>query len=67
MSNRKAKLDIIGFLTIITIVFTILKITDVITWSWWLVSSPILIPFGLILTYLVLAGLLFMIKQLQEE
>jgi hypothetical protein len=67
MSSRKAKLDTIGFLTIITIVFTILKITDVITWSWWLVSSPILIPFGLILTYLVLAGLLFMIKQLQEE
>jgi hypothetical protein len=67
MSSRKAKLDTIGFLTIITIVFTILKITNVITWSWWLVSSPILIPFGLILTYLVLAGLLFMIKQLQEE
>lgn len=65
--SRKTKLDIIGFLTIITIVFTILKITNVITWSWWLVSSPILIPFGLILTYLVLAGLLFMIKQLQEE
>ncbi|OXA97942.1 hypothetical protein B0A62_03250 [Flavobacterium hydatis] len=56
-----------GFLTIVTIVFTILKITNLITWSWWLVSSPILIPFGLVLTYLVLAGLLFMIKQLQEE
>ncbi|MET3021513.1 hypothetical protein [Flavobacterium hydatis] len=67
MSNRKAKLDTIGFLTIVTIVFTILKITNLITWSWWLVSSPILIPFGLVLTYLVLAGLLFMIKQLQEE
>ncbi|MEA9414375.1 hypothetical protein [Flavobacterium sp. PL02] len=65
--SRKAKLDTIGFLTIITIIFTVLKITNVITWSWWLVSSPILIPFGLILTYLVLAGLLFMIKQLQEE
>lgn len=67
MRSRKAKLDTIGFLTIITIVFTVLKITNVITWSWWLVSSPILIPFGLVLTYLVLAGLLFMIKQLQEE
>lgn len=67
MSSRKAKLDTIGFLTIITIVFTILKITNLITWSWWLVSSPILIPFGLVLIYLVLAGLLFMIKQLQEE
>jgi hypothetical protein len=67
MSSRKAKLDTIGFLTIVTIVFTILKITNLITWSWWLVSSPILIPFGLVLTYLVLAGLLFMIKQLQEE
>jgi hypothetical protein len=67
MSSRKTKLDTIGVLTIVTIVFTILKITNLISWSWWLVSSPILVPFGLILTYLVLAGLLFMIKQLQEE
>lgn len=67
MSSRKTKLDTIGVLVIVTMVFTILKITNLISWSWWLVSSPILIPFGLILTYLVLAGLLFMIKQLQEE
>ncbi|MCC9071228.1 hypothetical protein LNQ49_06425 [Flavobacterium sp. F-65] len=67
MSSRKTKLDTIGVLTIVTIVFTILKITNLISWSWWLVSSPIIVPFGLILTYLVLAGLLFMIKQLQEE
>ena len=29
-----------GFLTVLTIVFVILKLVNVITWSWWLVLLP---------------------------
>jgi hypothetical protein len=34
----------IGFLGALTIVFIVLKLTGVITWSWWWVLSPIWIP-----------------------
>ena len=30
-----------GFLETLTIVFIVLKLTEVVTWSWWMVFSPI--------------------------
>lgn len=35
----------IGFSSALCLVFITLKLTDQITWSWWLVISPILIDF----------------------
>ncbi len=52
-------------LILITIIFSILKLTNLISWSWWLVCSPLVIPFGSVLIYLVTAGLFFMLKQLK--
>ncbi len=40
-----------GFLTLLLLVFITLKLTGVITWSWWLVTLPFTAP-------LVLAGVL---------
>lgn len=34
----------IGAAHILTIIFVILKLTETITWSWWLVLLPSLIP-----------------------
>ena len=31
-----------GFLETLTIVFVVLKLLDVIAWSWWLVFSPLI-------------------------
>jgi phosphoglycerol transferase MdoB-like AlkP superfamily enzyme len=42
----------IGIGTITGVVFIVLKLTDVIDWSWWWVLSPFWIP-------LVLVGVLF--------
>lgn len=39
----------IGFLPLLTIVFITLKLTGYITWSWFWVLSPILIPTMLII------------------
>jgi hypothetical protein len=36
-----------GFCEVLTIVFIILKITNVITWSWFLVFSPLIVVYGL--------------------
>lgn len=41
MSDTKVRT--IGCLPIIFIVFLILKLTNVITWSWWWVCSPLIL------------------------
>lgn len=38
----------IGFTGLLTIVFITLKLTHVITWSWWWVLSPVLISAGVL-------------------
>lgn len=38
----------IGFGALLTIVFIVLKFTNVIDWSWWWVLSPIWIVYGLV-------------------
>jgi hypothetical protein len=37
----------IGFCGLLTIVFIVLKLLDVISWSWWWVLSPLWIPIAL--------------------
>ena len=39
----------IGFTGLLTIVFVVLKLLNVIKWSWWWVLSPIWISFGIAL------------------
>lgn len=47
-----------GLSSWLTIIFVIAKITGYITWSWWLVFSPVLIVLGLILFFLAVAVLI---------
>jgi len=36
-----------GIVEVLTIVFVVLKLTNVITWSWWLVLLPAILSFSL--------------------
>lgn len=45
----------IGFTGLLTILFVALKLTGVISWSWWWVLSPLWIPLAVILLLLVIA------------
>ena len=45
MSNQSS--GGIGFAGLLTIAFIVLKLTNVIDWSWWWVLSPIWISFAL--------------------
>jgi len=56
MANNSTNSGSIGFPTLLFLVFLILKLTNVITWSWWWVFSPIWISFilGVIIIGLVL-------------
>lgn len=44
----------IGFAGLLTIVFITLKLTHVITWSWWWVLSPLWISIGLFVFFLLI-------------
>lgn len=43
----------IGLDVILFVVFLILKLTGHIDWSWWWVTSPLWIPFAIVLGFVV--------------
>ena len=47
--NNSSSAGGIGFCGLLTIVFIILKLCNIITWSWLWVLSPIWIPIGLVI------------------
>ena len=53
MSDSKNHGCSIGFSSMLTIVFVILKLCDVISWSWWWVLSPLWIDLGLSLIIII--------------
>lgn len=56
MKKETTNYNGIGFLSLLAIAFIVLKLTSVISWSWWWVLSPIWIPnaVGLIIAIIVL-------------
>tara|TARA_R100000951_G_scaffold74199_1_gene62519 strand:+ start:1237 stop:1461 length:225 start_codon:yes stop_codon:yes gene_type:complete len=55
MSSEKSSGGI-GFTGLLVITFIVLKLTSVITWSWWWVLSPIWIPFVVIVVAAAILG-----------
>lgn len=60
MNNNTTNVGI-GFSDLLTIVFIVLKLTNVINWSWWWVLSPLLI--SIIIELIIL--FIFWIKYLR--
>lgn len=52
--------------TILFIVFLILKLTGVISWSWWWVTAPLWIPIGFALLLLLILGVLVFINHIKN-
>jgi len=46
------KFEIHGFGTLLFLIFLILKLTGVIAWSWWWVTSPLWLPIAIVLLFL---------------
>ena len=51
----------VGLGTVLFLIFLVLKLVGVITWSWWWVTSPLWIPVALILMFIII-GVLVTIK-----
>jgi hypothetical protein len=52
-SNSSSSAGGIGFTGLLAIVFIVLKLTDVIAWSWWWVLSPLWIPVIIVLLVII--------------
>ena len=57
----------IDSIDLITIVFVVLKLTEVIDWSWWWVLSPILISFSLLIIALIIVLIIVLVNKLKDN
>jgi hypothetical protein len=48
----------IGFAGLLAIVFIVLKLTKVITWSWWWVTCPLWLPWAIVLVVIIIYAIL---------
>lgn len=58
MSNNNTQSGGIGFFGLLTVAFIVLKLMNVINWSWWLVLLPF---YGPLIIVLIVIFVLFMI------
>ena len=59
--TKSVSLDFNESAAFLTALFAILKLLGVITWSWWLVFSPLILVYRLSAVILVIAALWFLI------
>ena len=57
MKNNNIGLNV-DFLDLLTLTFIVLKLCNVIDWSWWWVLSPILIPAAILIIVFTILRLL---------
>ena len=60
MSNETSTASF-PFLSILCLIFITLKLTGFIVWSWWMVLSPIWIPFAVAVAILGVMGIVYLI------
>lgn len=53
----------LGFTDLLLIVFIVLKLTNVINWSWWWVLSPLWISLGIVLIILIGFCIYWLVKK----
>jgi len=49
------------------LIFLTLKLTGYITWSWWWVTAPLWIPFGVVIGILLVGGVGWLIMELVNK
>jgi hypothetical protein len=57
-NNNQFHSSVLGFFSLLAIVFITLKLTGVIAWSWWWVLSPLWGPVAVVLVVAILIGLI---------
>ncbi len=55
-----------GVLEVLAIVFVVLKLTGIVTWSWWIVLAPVLIPLAILLICFLGVGLIYYVEEVKK-
>ena len=50
----------LGFLSMLTLIFVVAKIMGYLSWSWWVVFLPMLIPVALIIVAIVVSWIVML-------
>lgn len=62
MSDKsKISIQLGGLPTLLTVAFVVLKLCNVITWSWWWVLAPIWIPVAIVALGLLFIFIFYMV------
>ncbi len=56
----------LSFLEVLLIVFIVLKLCHVISWSWWWVLSPFWIPVAFIIILIIIYTIIYVIQKLKR-
>ncbi len=56
----------IGICTVLFLIFLVLKLVGVITWSWWWVTAPIWIPLAVLAIILMVIGIGYVINKVKN-
>lgn len=54
-----------GFLT--SLIFMILKLTDVVDWSWWFVTMPLWLPYALVIGFFLIIIVAYLVLVLIQS
>jgi hypothetical protein len=57
----------IGFSSTLFFIFLVLKLTGVISWSWWWIFAPLWIPFAFVGVILAIAGILAVVVLVMDN
>lgn len=63
MSNSNVNSGGIGIGTLLFVVFLVLKLTNVIDWSWWWVTAPLWIPFSIVAVFMIIMLAVYFCKK----
>ena len=68
MNNKtNISIELGGPAFLLFLVFLVLKLCKVITWSWWWVTAPLWIPFGLVIVIILIGLIISGIVALKEK
>lgn len=59
--NKSVSLDFNSLAAFLTALFAVLKLLGVVSWSWWIVFSPLILVYGLSAVILLIAAIWFLI------
>lgn len=65
--NKSTGISLSGICITVFLVFLVLKLTNTVTWSWWAVFAPLLIPAGLFLILFVIVFVVIVVREVMKQ